>query len=81
MKSRERRDWTAPVVSHWGISGGRFPELAGPTAFGFVVEHGAAEWSGLIGGWNGLSGISAPFGQSPQPSCVTRCCTSTTAWW
>jgi len=52
MKSRERRDWTAPVVSHWGISGGRFPELAGPTAFGF-----------LIGGWNGLSGISAPFGQ------------------
>jgi branched-chain amino acid transport system substrate-binding protein len=24
--------WTAPVVSHWGISGGRFPELAGPTA-------------------------------------------------
>jgi Periplasmic binding protein len=25
-------EWTAPVVSHWGISGGRFPELAGPTA-------------------------------------------------
>jgi branched-chain amino acid transport system substrate-binding protein len=24
--------WTVPVVSHWGISGGRFPELAGPTA-------------------------------------------------
>ena len=24
--------WQAPVVSHWGISGGRFPELAGPTA-------------------------------------------------
>jgi branched-chain amino acid transport system substrate-binding protein len=32
MKSRERMGWTAPVVSHWGISGGRFPELAGPTA-------------------------------------------------
>ena len=31
MKSRERMGWTAPVVSHWGISGGRFPELAGPT--------------------------------------------------
>jgi len=29
MKSRERMGWTAPVVSHWGISGGRFPELAG----------------------------------------------------
>ena len=24
--------WAVPVVSHWGISGGRFPELAGPTA-------------------------------------------------
>lgn len=32
MKSRERLGWKAPVVSHWGISGGRFPELAGPTA-------------------------------------------------
>ncbi|UOM33895.1 ABC transporter substrate-binding protein [Acuticoccus sp. I52.16.1] len=32
MKSRERMGWTVPVVSHWGIAGGRFPELAGPTA-------------------------------------------------
>ena len=32
MKSRERMGWMVPVVSHWGISGGRFPELAGPTA-------------------------------------------------
>ena len=32
MKSRERMGWNAPVISHWGISGGRFPELAGPTA-------------------------------------------------
>ena len=32
MKSRERIGWDVPVVSHWGISGGRFPELAGPTA-------------------------------------------------
>lgn len=32
MKSRERMGWDVPVVSHWGISGGRFPELAGPTA-------------------------------------------------
>jgi len=31
MKSRERMGWDVPVVSHWGISGGRFPELAGPT--------------------------------------------------
>lgn len=32
MKSRERMGWSVPVISHWGISGGRFPELAGPTA-------------------------------------------------
>jgi branched-chain amino acid transport system substrate-binding protein len=32
MKARERMGWDVPVVSHWGISGGRFPELAGPTA-------------------------------------------------
>jgi len=31
MKSRERMGWKAPVISHWGISGGRFPELAGAT--------------------------------------------------
>lgn len=32
MKSQERMGWKTPVVSHWGISGGRFPELAGPSA-------------------------------------------------
>lgn len=32
MKSLVRMGWDVPVVSHWGISGGRFPELAGPTA-------------------------------------------------
>ena len=32
MKSRERMGWMVPVVSHWGISGGRFDELVGPTA-------------------------------------------------
>ena len=32
MKSMQRGAWTVPVVSHWGISGGRFPELAGSWA-------------------------------------------------
>jgi len=36
----------------------RGPYLAMVTiAFGFVAEQGAAEWSGLTGGWNGLSEI------------------------
>ena len=32
MKSLARMNWDVPVVSHWGVSGGRFPELAGPIA-------------------------------------------------
>ena len=32
MKSLVRLNWDVPVVSHWGISGGRFPELAGSDA-------------------------------------------------
>jgi branched-chain amino acid transport system substrate-binding protein len=32
VKSLQRSAWTVPVVSHWGISGGRFPELAGSWA-------------------------------------------------
>jgi branched-chain amino acid transport system substrate-binding protein len=32
MKSIQRMGWKVPVVSHWGISGGRFPELAGAMA-------------------------------------------------
>jgi len=32
IKSLQRSAWTVPIVSHWGISGGRFPELAGSWA-------------------------------------------------
>ncbi|WP_407180124.1 ABC transporter substrate-binding protein [Bradyrhizobium sp. STM 3562] len=32
VKSLQRMAWAVPVVSHWGISGGRFPELAGSWA-------------------------------------------------
>ncbi|MEL0659846.1 ABC transporter substrate-binding protein [Psychromonas arctica] len=32
VKSLARMDWDVPVVSHWGPAGGRFGELAGPTA-------------------------------------------------
>jgi branched-chain amino acid transport system ATP-binding protein len=40
----------------------RGPYLAMVTiAFAFVVEQGAAEWQGLTGGWNGLSGIPGPL--------------------
>ncbi len=32
IRSLDRMGWDVPVISHWGISGGRFPELAGPSA-------------------------------------------------
>jgi branched-chain amino acid transport system substrate-binding protein len=32
VKSVQRIGWTVPIISHWGISGGRFPELAGSGA-------------------------------------------------
>src|ERR1700744_5414833 len=32
VKSLQRSAWAVPIVSHWGISGGRFPELAGSWA-------------------------------------------------
>ena len=32
VKSLDRMGWEVPVVSHWGPAGGRFSELAGPSA-------------------------------------------------
>jgi branched-chain amino acid transport system substrate-binding protein len=32
VKGLQRSAWAVPIVSHWGISGGRFPELAGSWA-------------------------------------------------
>ena len=32
MKSLDRMGWMPPIVSHWGPAGGRFTELAGPSA-------------------------------------------------
>jgi branched-chain amino acid transport system substrate-binding protein len=32
MRSLTRIQWDVPIISHWGISGGRFPELAGDIA-------------------------------------------------
>jgi branched-chain amino acid transport system substrate-binding protein len=32
VKAMQRSAWSAPIASHWGISGGRFPELAGSWA-------------------------------------------------
>lgn len=50
IKSMDRMGWAVPVVSHWGISGGRFRELAGPSAekvhfiqtYSFFGEQGEA---------------------------------------
>jgi branched-chain amino acid transport system substrate-binding protein len=36
VKSRARIGWEVPIVSHWGISGGRFAELTGELSDGVV---------------------------------------------
>ena len=32
VKSLDRIGWDVPAISHWGPAGGRFSELAGPSA-------------------------------------------------
>ena len=32
VKSLDRMGWNVPMISHWGPAGGRFSELAGPSA-------------------------------------------------
>jgi branched-chain amino acid transport system substrate-binding protein len=32
VKSLDKMGWKVPIVSHWGPAGGRFTELAGPSA-------------------------------------------------
>jgi len=39
VKSLQRSAWPVPVVSHWGISGGRFPELAPRPAIAFAIHY------------------------------------------
>jgi branched-chain amino acid transport system substrate-binding protein len=36
VKSRAKLGWEVPIVSHWGISGGRFAELTGELSDGVV---------------------------------------------
>lgn len=75
MKSLARLDWDVPVVSHWGISGGRFSELAGPDAskvvfvqtYSFYGEQSPVGEKVLTGldktfGLSGPSEILAPVG-------------------
>jgi branched-chain amino acid transport system substrate-binding protein len=75
MKARERMGWKVPVVSHWGISGGRFDELAGPSAsdahfvqtysfFGKPTEAGKRVMAALSAryGVKGPADVIAPVG-------------------
>ena len=72
MKSRDRMGWDVPVVSHWGISGGRFPELAGPTAgdahfvqtysfFGEQSEAGKRVLAALVDKFDNIGGAEDVF--------------------
>src|SRR3954471_21219455 len=76
VKSLQRSAWTVPIVSHWGISGGRFPELAGSWAskvhfvqtysfFGQQSDIGKKVLAALMAKYSDIKGpgdVSPPVG-------------------
>ena len=64
IKSLQRSAWSVPIVSHWGISGGRFPELAGSWAgkvhfvqtYSFFGQQSDAAYPFVIGQVRGADG-------------------------
>jgi branched-chain amino acid transport system substrate-binding protein len=76
IKSLQRSAWSVPVVSHWGISGGRFPELAGSWAgkvhfvqtysfFGQQSEVGKKVLAALMAKYSDIKGpgdVAPPVG-------------------
>jgi branched-chain amino acid transport system substrate-binding protein len=76
IKSLQRSAWSVPIVSHWGISGGRFPELAGSWAgkvhfvqtysfFGQQSEIGKKVLAALIAKYPDIKGpgdVAPPVG-------------------
>src|SRR3989442_7767500 len=52
VKSLDRMGWKPPIVSHWGPAGGRFTELAGPSApsVHFVQNHSVFRKKNPAGG-------------------------------
>ena len=75
VKSRAKIGWEVPMISHWGISGGRFAELTGELSEGVVFlqtysffgpqgERGQAVLKALAGkyGVKGPEDVIAPVG-------------------
>ena len=75
VKSKAKVGWEVPIVSHWGISGGRFAELTGELSDGVVfvqtysffgAQH--ARGAGVLKalkeryGVNGPEDVTAPVG-------------------
>ena len=69
VKSLDRMGWNVPVVSHWGPAGGRFTELAGPSAakvhfvqtysfFGKLVAEGRAVLAALKKKYPEIKGLA-----------------------
>jgi branched-chain amino acid transport system substrate-binding protein len=72
MKSLERMEWTVPVVSHWGISSGRFPELAGKGAqqVEFIQTYSFFGPQGAVG-QKVLAALQAKYPDIKGPGDVT----------
>jgi branched-chain amino acid transport system substrate-binding protein len=72
VKSLDRMGWKVPVVSHWGPAGGRFTELAGPSAQNvhFVQTYSFFGQQGPVGE-KVLKALMAKYSDIKGPGDVT----------
>jgi branched-chain amino acid transport system substrate-binding protein len=72
VKSLDRMGWKVPIVSHWGPAGGRFTELAGPSAKDVVFVQTYSFFGKLSpAGERVLAALKAKYSDIKGPGDVT----------
>src|SRR5258705_502350 len=72
VKSLDRMGWKPPIVSHWGPAGGRFTELAGPSAkdVHFIQTYSFFGKQSPVGE-KGLKALMAKYSDIKGPGDIT----------
>ncbi|MGY2809038.1 MULTISPECIES: ABC transporter substrate-binding protein [unclassified Bradyrhizobium] len=72
VKSLDRMGWAPPIVSHWGPAGGRFTELAGPSAENVIFVQTYSFFGNLSPvGKRVMSALQAKYSDIKGPADVT----------
>ncbi|MCP1841817.1 branched-chain amino acid transport system substrate-binding protein [Bradyrhizobium sp. USDA 4524] len=72
VKSLDRMGWAPPIVSHWGAAGGRFTELAGPSAENVIFVQTYSFFGNLSPvGKRVMSALQAKYSDIKGPADVT----------